>query len=85
LSGAGTGVVEQYLPHDAGRYRQEMHLAGEAVLLTGEEFQICLVDERGSLQGVIGPFRAQMAGGDAVQFVIQWRQDFIQRRLIPGT
>jgi hypothetical protein len=62
-----------------------MNFVRKPVLLTGKQLQIGLMDECGGLQGVIGPLRAQVAGRNPVQFVIQWRQDFVECGLVSGT
>ena len=65
-----------------------MGLALPVELIESEQPDVCLVDERGRLQRVVGTFLAHVADGDFVQLPVEVMEQFgrgkIVFRLEPG-
>lgn len=40
------------------------------------------MDERGGLQGMVGALAPEIRGGEAAQFIVNERQQVVERRLI---
>ena len=80
LGRSGSCVVDQNLPHHAGRDSEEMNLIGELSLLPVEELEIGFMNERGRLKRVIGTLAAEVPGSHAVQLSVEGGREFVQRR-----
>lgn len=83
-AGARSRVVNQHLTHDARRYRQKVNLVGKLAAGPVAQFQVSLVDQGSSLKRVIATLPAQMARSNPMQFVVQRRPEFNQRRIVSG-
>lgn len=81
---AGTRVIHQHLAHRARCDRQEMRAVMKLKPAIPGELHIDLIDQRGRLQGVTGPFGPQVTGGDAMQFGVQRGDQLIERCFLAG-
>jgi hypothetical protein len=81
---AVAGVVDEDLAHDAGDELQEMSaiLNGREVLFAKP--QVSLVDERGSLQSMGGPFSAEAGIGEAAKFRVNDGKEPIEGLFVSG-
>lgn len=77
-------IINQDLPHDAGRDGQKMALIRKLLPRVSTESQVRFMNERSRLQSVVRPLPTNMPGGNAVQFVINHRGDFVHDGLIPS-
>lgn len=84
IGGAGARIVHQNVPHHPRRDSQEMDSVGELAVGILKQSQVGLVYQGGGLQGVLGPFSAQVASSDMVQFIVERRHQLVQHGLIPG-
>ena len=57
LSGSGSRVVHQHLSHHSRRHRQEMDTVRESALAIADKFEVCLIDQRRSLQRLSQKYR----------------------------
>ena len=80
----GSGVIDQNVPHGFRRERQEMRPIRKPGLRSAEDPEVRLVDERCRLQRVVPALTLQMPPGDAVQFGIDDRQQFVGRAGVSG-
>ena len=64
-------VVHENLAHDSRRNGEEMRAVIKLALRVFGQFQIGFIEQCGRLQGVIGPFTAQMPSRNAMQVAVQ--------------
>jgi hypothetical protein len=79
------GVIHEQVAHDARRDREEVCAVLPFEVLLVDEAQVSFVDERRRLQGVARGLPAQVAPGDAAQFVVDHRQQLVECALITLT
>jgi serine/threonine protein kinase len=82
LSGSGSRVVHQHLSHHSRRHRQEMDTVRESALAIADKFEVCLIDQRRSLQRVACPLSSQVPRRDPVQFVIERLHQIVEHGFI---
>jgi hypothetical protein len=75
-------VVDEEPAHDLTRHPVEMRAAPPVDPSLVDQFQVGLVNQCGGLEGMVGAFAPQLAGGDAAQFVIDERQQSVERARI---
>jgi TonB family protein len=74
-------VVDEYLPHEAGRDREEMDPVVERQGLS-RQAKVGLVDEIARSQRVSGPLAPDVALGQATELVVHEGQELIERRRV---
>ena len=78
------GLIDEEMPDDPRRHREEVGAAGPVAIAVGDQAQIRLVDERGRLQERAGRFAAHVVGGQPAQLVVDDREKLVPRALVPG-
>ena len=77
------GVIHQDPPHGLGSRAEKMGPILPLHLGAAHQAEICLVDQRGRLQGVIGPLPPHGGLGDAVELLIEQGQEPVHRDGVP--
>ena len=77
------GLIDEEMPDDPRRHREEVGAAGPVAVAVGDQAQIRLVDERGRLQERAGRFAAHVVRGQAAQLVVDDREELVPRALVP--
>jgi hypothetical protein len=68
------GIVDENLAHDVSGESDELSAAAPVDVFTGEA-EICFVDQRGGLQGVVGALAAHIGLSEAVKLSVhEWKQ-----------
>ena len=75
-------MIHQDPPHQAGGDGEELRAILPVRLALFHQLQVRLVDQRGGLQGVVRPFAAHVAGGQAMQLAFDQRREPLQGRLV---
>ena len=74
--------INQDTPHQLRRDCEEVRAALPMHVARINEAQISLIDQRGRLQRLAGPLTAHVAPGYTVQFVMDQRNQLIERCLL---
>ena len=78
-------MVNQNLPHKLSSDGKKMSTILPVRQVLFSQTHVCLVNECGALQGMIGTFPLKVAAGDAVQFAVnEWHQR-VERGLVSVT
>ena len=80
-----SGVINNDLAHRSGGYGEEVGAVLPARIGLIGQAQISLVDQRRSLQCVIGTLPAHMTMSDASKFLIDQRSQFREGSIVPVT
>ena len=78
-----TGVVHENPPHRLGGDTKEVRAILPSYGALIDQLEESLMDERGRLKGMVGPFAAQVARCQPSQFGVDLRNQLIQRVLAP--
>jgi hypothetical protein len=74
----GSGVIDEHSAHYVRRNTHEMAAALPVHLFSGKP-EICLMDQCSWLQSVVGPLPPHVRLGQAMQFLIDKREQFLLR------
>src|SRR5262245_46424513 len=77
-----SGMLDQDAAHQSGCETEEVRPVLPMRIPLVDELKVGLVDEGGSLQGVIGPLTTPIAAGQPMQLVIDDRRQFGQGLLV---
>ena len=77
-SAARAGVIDEHAAHDARGQCKEVRAVAQADRLRVDEPQVGLVDERGRLQTLPGPFAGHAAPRDLMELAVDERNQAIQ-------
>ena len=82
LVALGARGIHQNAPHEARGHREEVHAILPLDLLDFDQPEIRLVDERRGLKRMPDAFVAHVAPRDTAQFLMDERQQLIERGLL---
>jgi hypothetical protein len=75
----GACEIDQDLAHHVSRESHEMR-AAVPVNVVADETDVCFVDQRSGLEGVVGPLATHIGFGEAVKLGINQRKKTLGRR-----